>query len=99
MRLKEIRERSGYSRKQVCEWLGCSIAAYTRYEQGTRNPSISTLIKLADVFGVSLDHLVGRGSCSDDSLSDWENEFLEILRTADPRAQMDAFNLMSSHKL
>ena len=30
------------------------------YEQGRREPDLTTLVRLADLFGVSVDHLIGR---------------------------------------
>lgn len=47
-------------KKDVCSAVGISIMAYYRYEKGEREPSMSTLIALADYFDVSLDYLVGR---------------------------------------
>lgn len=47
-------------KKDLCAELGISIMTYYRYERGDREPSLSTLIALADIFDVSLDYLVGR---------------------------------------
>ena len=47
-------------KKDLCAELGISIMTYYRYERGDREPSLSTLVALADLFGVSLDYLVGR---------------------------------------
>ena len=33
---------------------------YQRYENGEREASVSTLIRMADYFGVTIDYLVGR---------------------------------------
>ena len=32
-----------------------------KYERGDNSPSVESLIKLADVFNVSIDYLVGKG--------------------------------------
>ena len=55
-----FREKSGLSQKQVAEKVGVVVRAYQRYEHGDRYPQLPTLIALADLFGVSLDDLVGR---------------------------------------
>lgn len=47
-------------KKELCAELGISIMTYYRYERGEREPSISTLIAIADLFDVSLDYIVGR---------------------------------------
>lgn len=47
-------------KKELCAELGISIMTYYRYERGEREPSLSTLVALADYFDVSLDYLVGR---------------------------------------
>ena len=40
----------------------CDITekAYQNYELMTREPKVEVLIRIADVFGVSIDYLVGR---------------------------------------
>lgn len=40
--------------------IGISLRALKYYSSGEREPSMSTLIALADFFNVSIDYLVGR---------------------------------------
>lgn len=60
LQLRELRIRSGKKQKQIAQAISCSSTVYSRYECGERQPDISTLCVLADVFNVSLDELVGR---------------------------------------
>ena len=39
--------------------LGCNRDVYTRYEKGVRQLPISIAIRLAELYQVSLDYLVG----------------------------------------
>ena len=59
-RLKELRERKGYTKKQVAAGVGITDRAYIAYEYGERDVSTETLSKLADFYGVSTDYLLGR---------------------------------------
>lgn len=58
-RLKELRMAKGLSQKEVAEYLGISNAAYSLYERGDREPNISTLKKIANYYGVTVDELLG----------------------------------------
>lgn len=58
--LKRYREMYGATQKQMAEKLGMTPNAYQKYELGTREPKLSTLIEIADILEVSLDDLVGR---------------------------------------
>lgn len=58
--LKAKRELFGYTQKQVAELIGITPRSYQRYESGEREPNITTLIQIADLFKISLDDLVGR---------------------------------------
>lgn len=60
MKIKEIRERLGLSQRELARNLGLFPQAISRYESGTGEPNIETLIKIADFFNVSIDELVGR---------------------------------------
>lgn len=59
-RLKELRLAKGNTQKQVAEYLGLTQKAYGFYELGTREPSLQTLLKLCDYFGVTADYILGR---------------------------------------
>lgn len=58
--LKTHRKQHGYTQQEVADILEISRQAYSNYEHGKRLPSLPVLIKLADLYHVSLDDLVGR---------------------------------------
>jgi transcriptional regulator with XRE-family HTH domain len=60
MRLKELRKQRKLNQQAVADALNCSQSVYSRYENGSYEPSLEILLKLADFFQVSLDELVGR---------------------------------------
>lgn len=63
-RLKELRKENGWSQQKLAEKTGLSFNAVTKIEQGlAKHPTLRTLIKLADAFGISLDDLAGRKKC------------------------------------
>lgn len=59
MRLKELREKSGYTQKQLAEMLRTSQQTITRWENKKVEPNISALRDMALIFDVSIDFLVG----------------------------------------
>ncbi|MDR0856002.1 MAG: helix-turn-helix domain-containing protein [Clostridiales bacterium] len=58
-RLRELRKEAGYSQAQAARLLGLCQQSYARYEINTGEPSLETLVKIAKLFCVSTDHLVG----------------------------------------
>lgn len=58
-RVKELRQRAGLTQQQLAERILVSKAAISNYELYERNPSPEILIKLARVFHVSADYLLG----------------------------------------
>ena len=58
-RLKKIREEKGVSQRDVANAIGLTISAYSNYEQGIKEPSISIIIKLCKYFNISSDYLLG----------------------------------------
>jgi len=60
-RLKELRNERNWTQQKLAEKAGLSFNAVTKIEQGTaEHPTLKTLLKLADAFGITLDKLVGR---------------------------------------
>ncbi|MBR1533828.1 MAG: helix-turn-helix transcriptional regulator [Ruminococcus sp.] len=68
IKLKELREKIGLSMRQAAIELDISYNTYASYEKGTKEPNISTLVKIADFFDCSVDTLIGRNSKSAQSL-------------------------------
>lgn len=58
-RLKSIRNELGISQEQIARLLHCNCSAYSYYELGRTEPSLEKLIRLADIFGLSVDVLLG----------------------------------------
>ena len=58
--LIELRLKRDLSQKKLAAELGIGLHTYQRYEYGQREPQLSTLVALADFYGISLDRLVGR---------------------------------------
>ena len=58
-RLKELRKQSGLTQKQLADQIGVTKSVVSFYELRERTPSPEVLIKLATVFHVSSDYLLG----------------------------------------
>jgi len=59
-RLKELREDAGMTQEMLAQYLKVSRQTISGYEVSSSEPSIENLIKMADLFHVSLDYLCGR---------------------------------------
>ncbi|MCI9011650.1 helix-turn-helix domain-containing protein [uncultured Oscillibacter sp.] len=57
--LRLLREAKKLSREKVSRVLELSSKTYERYEKNGGEPTAPTLVKLADLYGVTLDQLVG----------------------------------------
>lgn len=58
--LRNLRTKKKITQQEMAEQLNITQATYNRYEKGTREPDIKTLIKIADYYEISLDLLTGR---------------------------------------
>ena len=52
-----LRKNAGYSQEKLAELMDVSRQAVTKWESGKANPDTENLIRLAEIFGVSLDEL------------------------------------------
>ena len=58
-RLKQLRAQKNLTQKQVADRVGLAVSAISSYESGFRYPSYPTLVKLASMYHVSCDYLIG----------------------------------------
>lgn len=59
-RFKELRAEKGLSFSAISKALNLSYQTVARWENGERLPSLETLVKIANYFGVTTDYLLGR---------------------------------------
>lgn len=58
-KIKNLRERNGYSQERLAEQLGVSRQAVSKWETGLSRPDMGNLIALAKLFHISFDELIG----------------------------------------
>lgn len=79
-RLRNLRVGKKLSQKQVAALIGVDPSTISTYENATRLPSYSSLIKLAKVYGVTIDYLLGmEDKHSTDLLSRLSGDDREII--------------------
>ena len=59
-RIKYLREKNGFTQKDIANKLGMEPAAISKYELDMREPNIEALKKLSSIFNVSIDYLLGQ---------------------------------------
>lgn len=58
-RLKELRKEKGFTQKELAELVGFSYQNLQKYEKGIAKPLNKNLIKISDIFDVSVSYLLG----------------------------------------
>lgn len=59
-RLRQCRREKRMTQSQVAIYCDITEKTYQNYELMTREPKLEILVKIADLFEVSLDYLAGR---------------------------------------
>ena len=58
-RIKKLRKQKDLTQEQLAEYMGISPQAVSRWETGASCPDISALPQLAELFGLTIDELLG----------------------------------------
>lgn len=59
-RLKQLRQEKHLGQKQIAALVNVTKSAVSSWESDIRQPTYDTLIRLADIYHVSTDYLLGR---------------------------------------
>ena len=60
-KILELRKRQNWSQEELAKAIGASRDIIGKYERNENSPSIEMALKIAKVFDVSLDYLLGEG--------------------------------------
>ena len=58
-RLKELRKQAHLTQVELAKLLGIGQSSYADWERGKKKPTQEILVKIAQIFNVSIDYLVG----------------------------------------
>jgi len=79
-RLKELRMQAGLTQKQLGERVGVTKSVISFYELRERTPSPEVLVKLAAIFHVSSDYLLGIEKGKQIDITGLDNEDEKVVR-------------------
>lgn len=73
--LKAVREIKNMTQKECADCLGITLRAWQTYEQGVSEPKQELLCKIADMFKVTTDYLLGRNTGEPTAIEKLAGEF------------------------
>ena len=73
--LKQARETKHLTQTQVANILGITSTAYQNYEYGKREPNNELLCRIAELFNVTTDYLLGRETGEPEPIDQLASEF------------------------
>lgn len=91
-RLKELRLELGLSQPDMAKYVGLSVNSYLKLERDflKYNPSLNSILKIADKLGVSVDYLTERQTefaARPDYIDAWHQQFLARINLTKNRTQ------------
>lgn len=96
-RLKELRLELGLSQPDMAKYVGLSVNSYLKLERDflKYNPSLNSILKIADKLGVSVDYLTERQTefaARPDYIDAWHQQFLarvDLTKNRTPKNDME----------
>lgn len=61
--LKKLRKETGTTQRQLAEAVAVSQQSINKYENHDIEPDIATLIRIADYFHTTVDHIIDHNEC------------------------------------
>lgn len=85
--LKKLRLLNKKTKKEIAESIQITAQAYFKYENGDSKPTIENLCKLADLYNVSVDYILGRNIDEFGYLSADEKRLITNFRNMNDQAK------------
>lgn len=76
--MRQLREFRNYSQRELSQLIGVSERTLQRYESGESEPTISVLIKLSQLYDMSIDEIVGNHTTRTINILDIKNRIATI---------------------
>lgn len=83
-RIRELRKNNGLTMKQLGQQIGLAESTISQYETGKRSPDNETLLKLGEIFGVTVGYILGseeeENTPGEQTLTEGEKTLLDLFR-------------------
>ncbi len=79
-KIKELRKQNRYTQLELATLLGVTKSTIASYENDSRQPSYEVLVKLADIFHVSIDTILLNRSSNILEIDHLKEEQIKILK-------------------
>lgn len=98
LRIKELREEYGMTQKELAQKISNVQRNISNWENGASEPDCETILRLAELFNVSVDELFGRSIEPAPVQFDTETDFalLRLLRRLSPEQKTAVKNLIDA---
>ena len=95
-RLKELRKTRKINQQALSKHLNYGYTAVANYESGRNQPSIDTLIQIAEFFNVTVDYLIGTADVPNaiEKITNKEYQMIQIYSKLDTRNKMLADSII-----
>lgn len=91
-KLKELRQRAGFSQKYVALTLGVTPSVVSQWETGLKEPSKENLRKLSDLYGVPVSYIMNELTIGNFTAE--ENQLLMLYRKLNLTGQKRALETL-----
>lgn len=98
-RIKELRNEKGLLQSDVAKYIKKSERIIGFYENGERDPSTDTLVKLSELFDVSIDYILGKSDVKNPrkvNLTDIDIAFASGIKGLNKENQETLKNIMEN---
>jgi transcriptional regulator with XRE-family HTH domain len=58
-RIRDLREDSDKTQKEISNYLMCDQSLYSKYERGLREVPVNVIIRLSKLYNTSTDYILG----------------------------------------
>lgn len=89
-----LRKQNNLSQSDIAQKVGASPTIIGNYERNTNTPSIEMMIKIAKVYNVSVDYIIGEGKIS--NYDKEELKHIEDIENLDAETKKSLFFLIDN---
>ena len=93
-RIKQLRQEKNWSQAQLGTKMNCHQKQISAYERGRNIPSTEVLMKIADIFDVSLDYLASEAQGKPAKVNIKDKELLRRLEDIDRLSEKDKSTIL-----